>query len=192
MQSTAALILAAGLGTRFGGRKLLAPIGGKPMLQHVLDLCAAAELAPVVVVVGDDADELASSCSWRSELRVVNRTPAEGIAGSVKLGMWVLMRHHAERAVVLLGDQPFLALEQLDAVLAATGQIVVPRYGGRPGNPVVLDRSMWQLASSLSGDRGFSQVFSDFPNLVTYVDVPGTNPDIDEPSDLPESPGQFD
>jgi molybdenum cofactor cytidylyltransferase len=185
---TAALILAAGLGTRFGGRKLLAPIDGKPMLQHVLNLCAEVELGPVIVVVGEDADELERACSWRAELRVRNSTPETGLAGSVKLGMWVLMRHRAERVAVLLGDQPFLTRDQIDVVLAVPGQIVVPRYAGRPGNPVVLDRSIWRIAASLDGDRGFSQVFSAFPNLVTYVDVPGTNLDIDTPSDLPGSP----
>ena len=54
VQSTAGLILGAGLGTRFGGRKLLAPIDGQPMLQHVLDLAADVELGRVVVVLGTD------------------------------------------------------------------------------------------------------------------------------------------
>ena len=185
LSPTAALILAAGLGTRFGGRKLLAPIDGQPMLQHVLDLAADAELSPVVVVLGADDDEIESACKWRSELRVRNPLPQGGIAGSVRLGLSTVSRlAHAERAVVLLGDQPLLSREQLRLVLAAKGQIVVPRWSGKPGNPVVLDRSVWLLAASLEGDRGFSQVFSAYPNLVTYVDVPGTNPDIDTPSDL--------
>jgi CTP:molybdopterin cytidylyltransferase MocA len=185
--ATAALILAAGLGTRFGGRKLLALVDGQPMLQHVLDLAADAELAPVVAVLGTDAELIEASCSWRSELRVRNHSPAEGIASSVRLGLSTLSRFpDAQRVVVLLGDQPFLSLEQLDVVLAADGQIVVPRYDGRVGNPVVLDRSIWPLAARLEGDRGFSQIFSAYPNLVTFVDVPGTNPDIDTPADLSE------
>jgi molybdenum cofactor cytidylyltransferase len=182
---TAGLILAAGLGTRFGGRKLLAPIDGQPMLQHVLDLTAEAELQPIVVVLGADADELEAACSWRDELRVRNHSPADGISGSIRLGLSTLSRYQdARRAFVLLGDQPFLSPGQLATVLAADGQIVVPRYGGKPGNPVVLDRSIWSLAARLDGDRGFSQVFSAYPNLVTFVDVPGSNPDIDVPEDL--------
>ena len=155
------------------------------MLQHVLDLCAYVRLTPVVVVLGSDADEIESACSWRDELRQRNPSPEEGISSSVRIGLRRLRGvADAQRVVVLLGDQPFLSTHQLRIILAAKGQIVVPRYEGRPGNPVVLDRSVWRLASSLEGDRGFSQVISAFPNLVTYVDLPGTNRDIDTPADL--------
>jgi molybdenum cofactor cytidylyltransferase len=181
---TAALILAAGLGTRFGGRKLLAPIDGKPMLQHVLDLAADAELAPIVVVLGEDGDELEASCEWRSELRLRNRAPWDGLATSVQLGIRALQRLGAQRVAVLMGDQPCLAPDQLRAILAAPGQIVVPRFGGIAGNPVVLDRSVWPLAASLVGDRGFSQLFAQHANLVTHVDVPRSNPDVDTEGDL--------
>lgn len=185
MRRTAGLVLAAGLGTRFGGRKLLAPIDGQPMLQHVLDLCADAGLAPVVVVLGADAAEVEMACAWRDEVRVFNRSPSEGISSSVRLGLSTLSRFKdAQRAVVLLGDQPFVTLDQLEIVLAADSQIVVPRYAGKVGNPVLLDRSIWPLAARLEGDRGFSQVFSAYENLVTFVDVPGTNPDIDTLGDL--------
>jgi len=190
MTSTSgALILAAGLGTRFGGRKLLAPIAGKPMLQHVLDRADHAGLAPVVVVLGADADadELEGTCSWRDELRVRNPSPELGLATSVRIGLRRLRSLPVQRVAVLMADQPFLTAAQLFAVIGARGQIVVPRYGGQPGNPVVLDRSVWPLASALEGDRGFSQVFGAFPNLVTFVDVRGANPDIDAPDDLRRS-----
>jgi CTP:molybdopterin cytidylyltransferase MocA len=86
--------------------------------------------------------------------------------------------------VVLLGDQPFLRLDQLKTILATEGLVVVPRYGGMPGNPVVLDRSVWSLVGELQGDRGFSQLFATHPELVSYVDVPGENRDIDTREDL--------
>jgi molybdenum cofactor cytidylyltransferase len=185
---TAGLILGAGLGTRFGGRKLLAPIDGRPMLQHVLDLAADAGLAPVVVVLGTDAEEVVPALSWRDEVVVRNPEPEAGIAGSVRVGLRRLEATDAQRAVVLLGDQPFLSPEQLRIVLSVRTQIVVPRYDGQPGNPVLLDRSVWPLASRLEGDRGFSQIFAAYANLVTFVNVPGTNPDIDTVGDLAALP----
>ena len=69
-------------------------------------------------------------------------------------------------------------------ITEAAGQIVVPHYDGRPGNPVVLDRALWPMAAALAGDRGFSQLFAALPDQVSYADVPGTNPDIDSPDDL--------
>ena len=52
----AAIVLAAGAGSRFGGGKLLAPLEGRPILQHVLERLEIAGLHEVVVVVGEDAD----------------------------------------------------------------------------------------------------------------------------------------
>ncbi len=182
--STAALILAAGLGRRFGGRKLLTPIDGRPMLQHVLDLAAGARLDPVVVVLGADAEELLHACEWRAEMRVVNPRPEDGLSGSVRLGLAALAKSGAERVLMLLGDQPRLSLGQIHTILGTPGTIVVPRYAGVPGNPAVLDRSVWPLAAALEGDRGFVQLFAAQRRIVTYVDVPGTNPDIDAPADL--------
>lgn len=184
MVATAAVILAAGLATRFGGHKLVAPIDGRPMLQHVLDVAAAAPLTRVVVVLGADAAEIEAACEWRDERRVINPDTVSGLAGSVRVGLRALEDSQAGRAVVLLGDQPFLKLDQLGTVLRARGAIVVATYAGVPGNPVVLDRSLWSLAGSLEGDRGLSQLFEARRDVVRYVAVPGTNPDIDTRADL--------
>ena len=138
MEPTAGLILAAGFGTRFGGQKLLAQIDDKPMLQHVLDLAADADLARVVVVLGNDAEEIEAACTWRDELRIRNYSPENGLSSSIKSGLWTLLRlKSVQRVVVLLGDQPFLTVAQLDAVLTARGQFVVPRYGGAPGESIL-------------------------------------------------------
>jgi len=57
-RSAAAIILAAGEARRFGTQKLLAPLGGRPLVQHVIDVANASPLAEVVLVVGADADVL--------------------------------------------------------------------------------------------------------------------------------------
>jgi molybdenum cofactor cytidylyltransferase len=186
--ATAGLILAAGLGRRFGGRKLLADLGGRPILQHPLDLAAAAGLDPIVVVLGSDAADLEAACTWRGETRIVNPRPEEGMSSSVRLGVARLAETDARRTLVLLGDQPRLALEQVQVLLGAAEDparpIIVPLYGGVPGNPVLLERAAWPLAAELTGDSGMSQLFRSRPDLVRYVDVPGSNPDVDTPEDL--------
>lgn len=185
---TSGLILAAGAGRRFGGGKLLAQLDGRPLLQHVLDLAAALRLRPTIVVLGSDADALEAACSWREEQRIRNDNAQQGISSSLRMGLQNLPDGGAERALVLLADQPMLTAGQARAVLAVAHDelrpIVVPRYHGTPGNPVLLERRAWPLAGRLSGDRGMSQLFERRPDLVRYVEVPGTNPDIDMPDDL--------
>jgi len=187
MTATAGLILAAGEGRRFGGRKLLADLDGRPILQSCLDLAHAAGLQPVFVVVPDDT-AFNTALAWQDEIHVVNHRPGEGISSSVRLGLAQLSDSDASRVLVLLGDQPRLTLAQVAVVLGAptdeTRPMVVPRYGGVPGNPVLLERAAWPLAQPLAGDAGMSQLFRSRPEIVRYVDVPGTNPDIDTPADL--------
>ncbi|CAN5154423.1 hypothetical protein BH24CHL7_BH24CHL7_12740 [soil metagenome] len=187
----AALVLAAGSGTRFGGHKLLANLDGRPLLQHVLDTLAATVLAPVVVVVGDDADRLRRELSWRDERVVINPLPARGLASSVQLGMVAIAqsRPPPRRVLLLLGDQPRLSAEQIASLLTqpvdSSRPIIVPRYeDGQPGNPVLLERAGWPILASLTGDRGLSQLFAVAPQLLRYVDLPGSNPDVDTPHDL--------
>jgi molybdenum cofactor cytidylyltransferase len=186
--ATAGLVLAAGAGKRFGGQKLLAPLNGTPILQHVLNLAAVAALDPVVVVLGTDAEALVTRLWWRDEVRLINPVPEEGLSSSVRMGLASLALSDAGRAVVLLGDQPRLSAAQLDVILAAptdeSRPIVVPRYSGVPGNPVLLERRAWHHAERLQGDSGMAQLFAANPDLLRYVDVPGTNPDVDTAADL--------
>lgn len=185
-QRTAGIVLAAGVGSRFGGGKMMAEVNGRPMLQHVLDIAALAELVPVIVVLGNDAAQIEAAIEWRSEIRVRNEQPERGISSSLKLGLEAV--NDSDRALILLGDQPLVMLDQIRRIVAADADpsrpIVVPLRGGQAGNPVLLEREAWPSAAALNGDRGMSQLFATHSDLVRYVDVEGTSSDIDTPQDL--------
>jgi molybdenum cofactor cytidylyltransferase len=185
----AAVVLAAGAGSRFGGGKLLAALDGRPIVGHVVDAARAAGLQPIVVVVPptgelDDVD-------LGVVRRVINKTPQEGLSSSVRLGLHELeLDGEVSAAVILPGDQPLVRPEVIQALLAAADEIpatpfVVPRYAadGAP-NPILARRSIWRLADELAGDRGFGPVLATHPELVQFVSVPGSNPDIDTHADL--------
>lgn len=183
----AAVVLAAGAGTRFGGGKLLAPLAGRPVLQHVLDAVAAAGLERVVVVLGDDAAAVEPAIAWRAERRVVNPDPARGLASSVRIGIAAL-DPEVDRAVVVLGDQPRVPAAAFTGLLGAPADharpVVVPVYpddGGR--NPVLLERAAFAHAADLQGDRGFGPWIAAHPELVREVPVIGQNPDMDTRAD---------
>ena len=187
--TTAAVVLAAGAGSRFGGGKLQAFLDGQPILAHVVAAARAAGLDPIVVVV-PPIGEL-DALDLGAVRRVTNPNPAEGLSSSVRLGLRALELDEAVQAVAILpGDQPLVRPEvivKLVEALAASPAtpFVVPRYAddGAP-NPIVAHRTIWRLADELAGDRGFGPVLAAHPELVRYVPIAGSNPDIDTPADL--------
>jgi CTP:molybdopterin cytidylyltransferase MocA/SAM-dependent methyltransferase len=185
----AAVVLAAGAGSRFGGGKLLASLEGHPVLQHVLDRLAEAWGGDVVVVLGEDAVSVEHSIAWRRERRVQNPEPACGLSSSVKIGIEALDAD-VDGALILLGDQPRVPLAAIRALLEASPDaerpIVVPVYPDDRGrNPVLVGREAFGLVAEATGDRGLGPVIAAHPELVreVSVDAPG-NPDIDTHADL--------
>jgi molybdenum cofactor cytidylyltransferase len=187
--TTAAVVLAAGAGSRFGGGKLRALLHGRPILVHVVAAARAAGLDPIVVVVPPtgELDDL----DLGAVRRVTNPNPAEGLSSSVRLGLRALELDEAvEAAAILPGDQPLVRpeviVELLEALAASPATpFVVPRYAddGAP-NPILARRSIWRLADELAGDRGFGPVLATHPELVRFVPVAGENPDVDTRADL--------
>lgn len=186
-----AVVLAAGASTRFGSPKLLAPLDGRPLLQHPLDAVAAAGIGDVVVVLGDESASIEQAVAWRGERRAINPRPQDGLSSSLRVGLdAAAMDPEVDAVLVVLGDQPSLRPEVVQAVLAtAEGDpgtpIVRPRYRlDMAPNPVLVRRSAWALAAGLEGDRGLGPLLASRPELVIEVAVPGANPDIDTPREL--------
>jgi molybdenum cofactor cytidylyltransferase len=187
--SIAAVVLAAGAGSRFGGGKLLARLDGRPIVQHVVEAARMAGLDPIVLVIPPtgELDDL----DLGAVRRVTNETPQEGLSSSVRVGLRELeLDDEVSAAVILLGDQPLVRLEVIQALLAAADQspttpFVVPLYAadGAP-NPILARRSSWRLADELAGDRGFGPVLASHQELVRFVAVSGSNPDVDTRADL--------
>lgn len=196
----AAIVLAAGAGSRFSGRpgeKLLASIDGRPMLARVLS--ALREHGPVatIVVLGHGADELQATIDWADEVRVLNPAPDRGISSSLKLGIDALeaLSVATDGVFIVLADQPQLriaTLRALERVAADPGTadrpLIVPIYADDPGplNPVLVRRVAWPLVRELSGDRGLGPFIAQHPELCLRVPVAGTMRDVDSPEDLRE------
>jgi CTP:molybdopterin cytidylyltransferase MocA/SAM-dependent methyltransferase len=187
-EGTVGLVLAAGAGSRFGGEKLLATIGGRPVLQHVLDRLAEAGLESVVVVLGRDAAAIEGAIDWRGERRVINPDPERGLSSSLQAG-FEAVGPEAKAVLVALGDQPLVSIDVIRTLLAAPKvperPIVVPAYRDEHGrNPVLLRRPAFGLVAEATGDRGLGPVLAEHPDLIAEIPADGANPDVDTPADL--------
>ena len=185
----AAVVLAAGAGSRFGGSKLAADLRGRPILAHVVAAAREAGLDPIVVVT-PPAGQL-DGLDLGPVRRVVNPTPSEGLSSSVRLGLRALeFEADVEAVVILPGDQPLVRPDVIATLLATLdshpeASFVAARYSDDDApNPIVARRSTWRLADELAGDRGFGPLLARHPELVHVVPVAGSNPDIDTPDDL--------
>jgi molybdenum cofactor cytidylyltransferase len=189
--TVAAVVLAAGAASRFGGGKLVARLGGQPLLAHVVDAARTAGLDPIVVVVPPSGE--LDAVELGVVRRVVNPTPQEGLSSSVRLGLRELDGlTDVTAAVILPGDQPRVRADVIgqlmDASMATSAPLLIaPLYDADAApNPILARRSAWRLADELAGDRGFGPLLADRPDLVQRIRVEGSNPDVDTRVDLLE------
>jgi molybdopterin-guanine dinucleotide biosynthesis protein A len=103
----AAILLAAGAGSRFGGGKLLAKLNDISLGEHVLVALEASPVDEVVVVVGADAERVREACEPFGVRIVENAEWIEGQSTSVRVGLRAL-GPRVRAAVVLLADQPLV------------------------------------------------------------------------------------
>ena len=178
--TTAAVVLAAGGGTRFRAttHKLLADLGGRPVIAHALDAVAAADLDAAYVVVG--AVEVPVPAAFTV---VTNQRWAEGMATSLQAGIAAATRDRHDAVVVGLGDQPGVAAEAWRRVAAAAAPVAVATYAGERGHPVRLAAETW-AALPTAGDVGARLLLAGRDFEVAEVPCPGSPTDVDTVEDL--------
>lgn len=178
----AAVVLAAGKATRFGGDKLSALLGGEPLLHHAIRAARAAPLERVIVVARTGFD----IGQWPGEPSV-ERVEIASDALSVSLRAAMVAAQGMDGVFVFLGDMPRVPPQvagQLERVLG-DNYAAVPRCAGKSGHPVLLSARSFADIALLTGDAGAGRLLKARSD-VAFVDCddPGILLDVDRPEDL--------
>jgi molybdenum cofactor cytidylyltransferase len=187
----AAIVLAAGRSTRMeGSNKLLAEIGGKPLVRIAAEQALKSRASPVIVVTGHQHDKVKAALADLPVRVVDNPDFATGLGSSLKAGI-AAVPPGADGVVVLLGDMPQVDAALVDRLIAAfdpeKGALaVVPVIDGKRGNPVLWSRRFFPDLMAIEGDVGARHLIGRYGEAVIELPVTGKAAlvDVDTPEAL--------
>jgi CTP:molybdopterin cytidylyltransferase MocA len=177
----AAIVLAAGEGTRFAGstHKLTARFRDRPLWTWAVDAAIAAGFDATYVVTGAVALPVEEPA-----VEVHHAGWADGQATSLAAGVAAASAGGHDAVVIGLGDQPLVGRDAWQAVgQVTTSPIVVATFRGERRPPVRLAAEVWPLLPA-AGDEGARVLMREQPHLVTEVPCSGEPVDIDTLEDL--------
>lgn len=180
--NTGCVIMASGMGTRFGRNKLMADFHGHPLIERIL---AATSSIPQRVVVTRHAD-IADYCRDRNIHCVLHALPYR--SDTVRVGLEAL--RNTDRCIFCPADQPLLREETLWAMAIAGANspdcILRLSADGKPGAPILFPLCCYDELNNLPQGKGGSTIAKKHPDQVLYIAAHDPNElmDVDTPEDL--------
>ena len=177
------VIMASGLGKRFGGNKLMADFHGKPMIQCALDATAGLFSKRVVVTRHESVSAL---CREQNVDVVLHDLPHR--SDTVRLGLEAL--GDLDACMFLPGDQPLLRRETVAMLLETWKEnpdsIIRPAFEDSEGSPVLFPAWAFPELKNLPEGKGGGVVIKNHPHELIRVSVsdPVELADADTPETL--------
>lgn len=183
--SAGCVIMASGLGRRFGGSKLLVPFLGKPLLSWALNATDGLFSRRVVVTRNREA---AAFCAALGVETVVHDCP--GRNDTVRLGLEAV--GNVTQCLFCPADQPLLSWQTVESLLLcgqnSRGRIWRPSFQGTPGAPILFPRDYFEELKHLPQGKGGGVVAASHGESVRTLPVADRRElwDIDTPENLTE------
>jgi len=119
MENVAAIVLAAGKGTRMksGLVKVLHPIAGRPMIDWPLEAARTTGASPIVMVVGHQADAVQKRFDGQPDIRCALQSEQLGTGHAVACAAGSLSGFSGT-VLILCGDTPLLRGETLTNLIS--------------------------------------------------------------------------
>jgi molybdenum cofactor cytidylyltransferase len=150
----AGILLAAGTSSRMGCNKMLFELHGESVLRGAARRAQAGGLAPLLVVLGHQAERASQELAGLACQVVINPDYDQGITSSLKAGVAALPPA-TRAAMVLLADMPQVSAEMIAAMVASyrgTGApLVISDYEGVNAPPMLYDRALFGELLAMTG-----------------------------------------
>ena len=187
--TTGALIVAAGLSSRMKQFKPLLPLGESTIVQCVIQTFQQADLSPIVLVTGYQADRLENHVKdypitcLRNELYETTQ-----MLESIQIGLRYMVPYMdglCTKTLITPVDIPLFTLETVQKLMECNVPVAIPTYENRKGHPLLISREMMQYAMQYDGPGGLSGAIREKGNPIQYIEVNdgGILLDADTPED---------
>lgn len=164
-----AILLGAGESKRMGADKLILPLGTKTVLECSLDTLMRSKVDEIILVVRSEPAFWARFSGEHRVKLVRNPYYRKGMSSSIRCGVRALDAR-TKGILIALGDQPFLKAATINALIRkfspGEGMIVIPRYGGKRGHPVLFDQCYLKDLLQLKGDQGGRSIIDRYPEKI--------------------------
>jgi molybdenum cofactor cytidylyltransferase len=184
----AGVIPAAGASRRMGRDKRRLPLRGSTVLAQTVSSLRVGGLAPLLVILEPDSPCLGLEGLEDAQI-LTNPAPERGMLSSVRIGL-AAVPPTAVAVAVLPGDHPFVPAEAVARLVEYVRQhrprLLIPRFGGKRGHPLIMDRSLLDEAMACDDAVGLRQLVRRHEAELVILDLPfqGAEHDLDTPDDL--------
>ncbi len=164
-----AVVLAAGKSSRMGTNKLMLSLGGKTVLEHILDRLAGYQ---TVVVTGHNPEEVKKVAGRYGVKTVHNPDHEKGMTTSFQTG---LRETDSDAAFLVLGDTFGFSgtlLRQMEEEMNGHPEalLVSPVYEGRRGHPVLVRSPLFREFLDLGTGETMRDVVNRHEDEHRYVE----------------------
>jgi molybdenum cofactor cytidylyltransferase len=153
---------------------LILPLGGKPVLQWVLESALRSDLHEIVCVVRDlEAVCRRISLSDKRLYWLTNPAADQSQSSSVIAGLWAI-DPKSDGALFLLGHQPMIRPELINSLLErfenTNALIVAPSFEGQTRSPILFRPDLFPELLQLTGDRGGRELIEKYRKKTALVE----------------------